>query len=382
VSEPDPTTSQLTQDEAAVRDRLLFRWADLPLVTSEVPGTGGTVRSAPEDFRVTELPAYLPEGSGSHRYLLVEKRGYTTRELVQALMRGGVEEKAIGVAGLKDKAAVTVQWLSVPKRYPEAVAELLALPGVRLLEESYHRNKLGIGHLRGNRFEITVRDVAPGALEHARATLAALRARGAPNWFGPQRFGRFGGNAYDGLRVLRKEKVPGGHRLQRFFLSALQSQLFNTLLARRIDRGWYERVVQGDWARKHDTGGTFLVTDAEAESERARRLEISATLPLFGRKVKLSPDDAGALEQAVLDEYELRWAQFAARHGDRRSSRVLLEASEVREDEPGALTLAFTLPKGSYATAVLREVTKTEVDAPFERAEQGSEDEGALAPGA
>ena len=110
MSEPDPTTSQLTQDEAAVRDRLLFRWADLPLVTSEVPGTGGTVRSAPEDFRVTELPAYLPEGSGSHRYLLVEKRGYTTRELVQALMRGGVEEKAIGVAGLKDKAAVTVQW--------------------------------------------------------------------------------------------------------------------------------------------------------------------------------------------------------------------------------------------------------------------------------
>ncbi len=356
-------------DAEQERQRFLFRWADLPLVTADVPGTGGAVRTTPEDFIVTELPLYLPEGTGSHRYLLVEKRGYNTRELVQALMRGGVEERSIGVAGLKDKAAVTVQWLSVPKRYPEAVAELAALPGVRILDESFHRNKLGIGHLKGNRFDISVRGVGPDAKANAEATLAALAQRGSPNWFGPQRFGRFGGNAYDGLRVLRGEKVPGGHRLQRFFLSALQSTLFNAMLSRRIDLGLFTRVVPGDYARKHDTGGTFMVEDGELESQRSERLEISATLPLFGRKVKQSTLQAGELEQQVLDEYGLRWAMFTGRHGDRRPSRVLLSDVEVSAPEgesASRLRFAFTLPKGSYATAVMREVMKVEVDAPFE----------------
>lgn len=363
--------TQLTPAELEERERFVFRWSDLPYVTVDVAGTGGVVRTTPDDFLVTEIPAYLPEGTGSHRYLLVEKRGYNTRELVQALMRGGVEERSIGVAGLKDKAAVTVQWLSVPKRYPAAVAELAALPGVRILDESFHRNKLGIGHLQGNRFEITVRGVRDDAEETAAAGLAALAARGSPNWFGPQRFGRFGGNAYDGLRVLRDEDVPGGHRLKRFFLSALQSTLFNANLAKRIGLGLYQQVIVGDYARKHDTGGTFLVEDAPLETARAERLEISATLPLFGRKVKQSTGTAGELEQAVLDSFGLRWAQFASRHGDRRSSRVLLTDTVVNsapgEDGRPALRLGFTLPKGSYATAVLREVLKEDVDAPFER---------------
>jgi len=369
--------TQLSTAELEERERFVFRWSDLPYVTADVAGTGGVVRTTPEDFLVTEIPAYLPEGTGSHRYLLVEKRGYNTRELVQALMRGGVEERSIGVAGLKDKAAVTVQWLSVPKRYPEAVAELAALPGVRILDESFHRNKLGIGHLQGNRFEITVRGVTEDAEWLAGAALAALAERGSPNWFGPQRFGRFGGNAYDGLRVLRKEDVPGGHRLQRFFLSALQSTLFNANLSRRTELGLYRQVIAGDYARKHDTGGTFLVEDAAVETPRAERLEISATLPLFGRKVKQSIGRAGELEQAVLDSYGLRWAQFASRHGDRRSTRVLLTDTEVSaaegEDGRPALRLAFTLPKGSYATAVLREVMKVDVDAPFERPDDAQE---------
>jgi len=362
------------QDE---RHRFLFRWDDLPLVTADVPGTGGAVRTVAEDFRVTEIPTYLPEGTGSHRYLLVEKRGYNTRELVQALMRGGVEERSIGVAGLKDKAAVTVQWLSVPKRYPEAVGELAALPGVRILDESFHRNKLGIGHLQGNRFEITVRGVQADALANAQAALQALAERGSPNWFGPQRFGRFGGNSYDGLRVLRNESVPGGHRLRRFFLSALQSTLFNAVLARRIEMGLYQQVIEGDYARKHDTGGTFLVEDASVESPRAQRLEISATVPLFGRKVKQSVLRAGQVEQEILDRFGLRWAQFTGRHGDRRATRVLLQDLAVdtaagSEGEP-ALQLAFTLPKGSYATAVLREVMKEDVDAPFELPDEAAE---------
>lgn len=350
--------------DQGLRERFIFDWSKLPYVTPDLPGAGGTVRASPEDFRVEELPAYLPQGTGSHVYLKVEKRGLTTRDLVVALTRAGVSETSIGVAGLKDKAAVTVQWISVPRRFGEAAETLERLPGVRILERSYHKNKLAIGHLSGNRFEVVVRDVGADAVDKASAALARLRVSGAPNWFGPQRFGRFGNNAYDGLRVLQGESVPGGHRLRRFFVSALQSQLYNHMLAQRIDLGLFQTVVEGDWARKHDTGGTFEVQDAAVEAARAERLEISATLPLHGRKVKLSNARAGELELATLAEFGLSWAQFGSRRGDRRGTRLLLADATVTEAGPGALRLAFSLPKGSYATAVLREVLKVDVDQP------------------
>ncbi|HZW27621.1 MAG TPA: tRNA pseudouridine(13) synthase TruD [Trueperaceae bacterium] len=349
--------------EASRRELLTFSWSRLPFVTADVPGTGGVIRTRPEDFVVEELPLYLPEGAGSHLYLRVEKRGLTTRDLVLALVGAGVEEAAVGVAGLKDKHALTTQWLSLPKRHEEAAAALEELPGVRVLERAYHRNKLGLGHLRGNRFAVTVRGVADGAAAAAEAALAELARRGAPNWFGPQRFGRFGANAYDGWRVLRGEDVPGGHRLRRFFVSALQSLLFNEVLADRIGLGLYETLVAGDWARKHDTGGTFLVEDPEAEAPRAARLEVSATVPLYGRKVKPSPGRAGEVEAAAMERLGLRWADFTSRRGDRRLTRIVVAEPSVTADGD-ALTLRFTLPKGSYATSVLREVMKVDVDEP------------------
>jgi tRNA pseudouridine13 synthase len=359
-------------------EALRFRWQDLPVVTADLPGTGGRIRSRPEDFRVEEIPAYLPQGSGSHLFLRVEKRNLTTRDLVAALIRHGLRENEIGVAGLKDKSAVTVQWISVPKRGEGAVAALEAMPGVVVLERAYHRNKLGIGHLRGNRFAVHVRDLddTAEAAARARAVLEALAEWGTPNYFGPQRFGRFGNNAIDGIKVLHGERVPGGHRLRRFFVSALQSLLFNALLAERIDAGLYRRVVTGDWARKHDTGGVFRVDDGALESPRADRLEISATLPLYGRRVRLSEDEAGALEASVLERYGLTWSAFGSRRGDRRSSRVVLEAPDVRQED-GALAVAFTLPKGSYATVVLRELTKVDVDAPLEPAAGTADVDGA-----
>ena len=345
------------------RELLTFSWTKLPFVTADVPGTGGVIREAPEDFVVEEVPLYLPEGKGSHLYLLVEKRSLTTRDLVTTLMGEGVSETSIGVAGLKDKHAVTTQWLSLPLRYESAVSALEALPGVRVIERSRHGNKLGIGHLRGNRFRVTVRRTEPGAAEAAEAALGDLASRGAPNWFGPQRFGRFGTNAYDGWRVLRGESVPGGHRLKRFFVSALQSLYFNEVLSERVRAGLYETVVRGDWARKHDTGGTFLVEDETSEAGRAQALEISATVPLYGRKVKPSPDRAGEIEAAVLEKLGLRWSDFTSRRGDRRLTRILVTDPHVEETDDG-FTLAFGLPKGSYATSVLREVMKVDVDEP------------------
>ena len=362
--------------------RLTFRWSDLPPLTADLPGTGGVLRQQPDDFQVRELPLYLPEGSGSHTYVRVEKVGLTTRDLVVALVQDGIPERSIGVAGLKDKHARTEQWLSVPRRFEGAAGTLEALPGVRILEESRHRNKLGIGHLRGNRFVVVVRGVTPDAKERAEAVLAVLAAQGVPNYFGPQRFGRFGRNAVDGALAVRGTRVPGGRILTRFFVGALQSLIFNTLLAARLRDGTFGTVLRGDWARKHDTGGTFEVDDVALEAPRAAAQAISATLPLHGTRVRISAHEAGERERAALADLGLTWEDLAGRRhdgrrtphagrrGDRRLARLVGLEVEIEQDGD-ALWLAFDLPKGSYATTVIREITKVEVDAP----EGSSEDE-------
>ena len=354
-------------------DAFTFRWSDLPPLTYALPGTGGVIRRRLEDFTVDEVPLYLPEGGGSHAYAWVEKRGLTTRDLVVALMRAGVAERSVGVAGLKDKHAVTRQWLSVPNAQAEALETLEALEGVRVLERSRHRNKLGMGHLLGNRFTVRVRGAEDDALTRAQEVLAALQKQGVPNYFGPQRFGRFGTNAVDGLKLVRGEWVPGGHRLKRFFISALQSLLFNDLLARRIRDGLYTRVLTGDWARKHSTGGTFLVEDGNVESPRAEALDISPTLPLWGKKVRVSGGEAGALEEETLGRFGLRWVDFTSRKGSRRMTRVLLEDVSLEGTEDG-YTLSFGLPKGAFATTVLREVMKVEVDVGAEDVEEDADE--------
>lgn len=353
-------------------DRPIFSWDRLPAVCGDLEATGGTIRTTPDEFRVTEIPSYLPEGRGSHLYLRVRKRGLTTRDLVVALRDAGIPDARVGVAGLKDKHAVTEQWLSVPWAAREQATALDELPGVEVLERSRHRNKLGVGHLRGNRFEIVLRDVAPDAGERARTVTDRLAQVGVPNYFGPQRFGRFGRNVVDGLRLLAGETVPGDRRLQRFFLSAVQSWIFNELLAGRIRDDLYRTVLAGDWARRHDSGGTFRVEDASAEAPRAERLEISALLPLHGRKVRVSAGEPGRREQAALSELGIAWTDLTGRRGDRRPSRVIAEdvTTSATDDR---LQVGFTLPKGAYATSFLRELTGRPVDEP---ASDAGEDDG------
>ncbi len=380
-------------------DAFRFRWDELPLATPDLPGTGGTLRAVPEDFEVVELPSYLPSGEGSHLYLDVRKRGRTTKDVVDLLAAAGVPRGRIGVAGLKDKHAVTRQWISVPNRFAEESHALDDHEGIEVLERRRHKNKLGMGHLRGNRFTIRLRGVEVDAAARAAAVLEQLAAIGVPNYFGPQRFGRFGTNAADGLRVVREQEVPGGHRLRRFFVSALQSLLANRMLAERMRRGLYRTVLVGDWAKKHDTGGEFEVREA-AEAPRAERLEISAMLPLYGTRVRPSAGTPGEIEAEILARHGLAWSDFTSRRGARRVSRVVADdvvvddvsvddaavedasigdsgigAASVEATGEGAasgarhelsLRLTFALPKGSYATTLLREVTKRDVDAPID----------------
>lgn len=352
---------------------LRFDWADLPLLTAGLSGTGGRIRSVEDDFQVTEEGAYPLSGAGEHLYLWLEKRGHTTKFVVDELARQlGVKFAEVGVAGLKDRHAVTRQWISLPRRF-ESRLESFAVPGVQILETTLHTNKLGIGHLRGNRFKIRVRgaDMESGA--RVQAILEQLVQRGVPNYFGPQRFGNTGENAVRGAELVRDGRMRGPESIaiKRFLISSLQSLLFNYTLRLRLERGVYDGVLRGDVAKKHESGGIFVVEDAATDSARASALEISATAPLYGRKVTpVAQHDARALEDEVLAAFELTWAQFKDRHGDRRITRIKMGEARFEGAEDG-YWLEFSLPKGCFATTVLREVMKVDVDSAEDDSSEG-----------
>jgi tRNA pseudouridine13 synthase len=346
--------------------------APLPFATAGLPGSGGTLRATPEDFRVDEVPAYLPSGSGPHLYLRVEKRGRTTRDVLRELAaRLGVAERDGGYAGLKDRLAVTTQWLSFPaSRDPDPAA--LAGEGFRVLEASRHANKLRTGHVRANRFALLVRggDAVP-----ARVAAAALAEAGLPNFFGPQRFGADGRNAEIGLAILRGERTPevlraGRDRfVRRLSISALQSALFNRWLAARMADGLFARPLAGDVLKRLDSGGVFTCEDPAADEPRVARFEVSPAGPMPGHRLR--PECTGVPRDRLdrlLAESGVTPADLA-RGGDEaqgtwRAARLPVQvAIEAAGDGYRA---AFELPRGSYATVVMRELMKDEAALPEE----------------
>lgn len=348
----------------------------VPYLTDDLPGIGGVIRREVEDFIVDEVPAYEPCGEGEHTYFRVEKRDISTMQLVEEIAdRLGVSPRKISYAGLKDARAVARQTLSAHFVPVEAIREL-DLPRARVLWVTRHRNKLRPGHLRGNRFTIRIRDVVPDATSCAAAILETLSARGVPNAYGPQRFGNRGDNQIVGYHLLHRDgsalaemgiRRPS-KRMQRFFISALQSALFNQVVGLRIRDETLDTVILGDLARKEDTGGIFTVEDLSAECPRAERWEISATGPIYGYKMMEAKADAGELEAQVLSDAGLELEDFRAARarGLRRPLRYNPEdlTWELHEsphsEEEAALIVSFFAPKGSFATMLLRELMKTD----------------------
>lgn len=378
---------------------------DLPYLSAALPGIGGRLRATPAHFVVEEVPLYEPSGEGQHLYVNLTKSGLTTKDLQSRLERIlQVERNGVGFAGLKDKYAQTTQTVSVPVGHAATPAEAATLDAAivaRIQTElpvtvhwaRRHGNKLKPGHLLGNRFQITVTDVAipvEEAMARAEAIATLLRARGVPNFFGAQRFGHEGANIEKGLALLRNQRRERNPWLRKFLISAYQSYLCNRYLAERLTRDAFDQILLGDVAKKYATGGMFDVTDVEAEQLRYQAHEISFTAPLFGAKMWAAQSDAGALEATVQAAAGLTgddWRR-AKVEGTRRYGRILLPdlsiaavplqsasaaerpvpgESAIGESAPGesatgtALVFAFTLPKGSFATVVLRELMKVDL---------------------
>lgn len=328
------------------------------------------LRTRPEDFVVEEIPAYEPSGRGGHGFVTFRKTGLTTMQAVDQIARAlDVDPRAAGYAGLKDRHAVTTQTASFP--FPEdrdldAAVAALALEGIEILGVARHGHKLKAGHLRGNRFRIALRDLSSPGLETVVDALQATAVRGVPNRFGPQRFGRDGANPERALRWLgNAEPPPRNRKVQRLLFSAVQALLYNRVLDRRVADGTWCDVIAGDLAKKHDSGGLFLVgpdpAEVAAASTRAAAGEISPTGPMFGAKMRATQGHVHEMEREILaeaglDEGTLARAKRLGR-GTRRSLRLLpTEVAWTTERDHRVLVVSFVLPKGGYATTLLSEL--------------------------
>jgi tRNA pseudouridine13 synthase len=246
-----------------------------------------------------------------------------------------------------------------------------------VLEVSRHGNKLRPGHLRGNRFTIWVRG---GDLSLARAAGERLGETGLPNFFGPQRFGGAGDNAAVGKALLTGAQTPEARRagrdrfLRRLTISAYQSLLFNRWLTERMGDGLFATAIAGDVLKKLESGGLFVCEDPAADGPRVLRFEVSPAGPMFGHKLKpLATGIAGEREARILAAEEMSLASFARGGGEaegtRRAARIPIAVELAPALEPGSepagspsdgYIARFELPKGSYATVVLRELMKGE----------------------
>jgi tRNA pseudouridine13 synthase len=340
---------------------------DLPRAHGTPLGQG-RLRVEPADFRVDEDLGFAPDGEGEHLLLRVQKTDTNTEWAARRLAElAGVPQRDLGYAGLKDRRAVTTQWFSLPRpRTGEPDWSALAGEGIEVLEVHPHRRKLRRGSLAGNRFSIRVRDLAvdAGALT---ARVEAIRARGVPNYFGEQRFGHGGANLAraDALFAGRIRR-PSRHQ-RGLWLSAARSQVFNAVLAERVVAEDWDAPRPGDCLNLAGSHSFFLAETIDAETAaRVAALDLHPTGPLWGAGELPSAGDVREMEARVAAGFPGWCAGLAAAdlRQERRALRLPVADLEI-EPGDGGLLLAFGLPAGAYATAVLRElITWREGDGP------------------
>jgi len=318
------------------------------------------IRSAPDDFVVTEQLEIEFSNDGEHDWLRVEKTNANTHWVTEQLAKhAGIKLGDVGYAGLKDRYAVTQQWFSVRRPSVDGTDwQLFEAEGVRIVEQQLHRRKLRRGAHRGNAFRIALRgdDIAPHREEIAER-LAQIKSRGVPNYFGEQRFGRDGGNVDLGRSLFSGRRLTRNKRS--IALSAVRSFLFNEILDSRVRDGSWEQILPGELVNLDGSGSVFSVNEVSSEIiARCAAFDIHPTATLWGSQAPRGTDSVASLENAATAPYT-ELCDGLLRVGVNASSRPLrVRVQDLRwELEDDALWLEFLLPKGAFATTVLREIT-------------------------
>lgn len=293
------------------------------------PLCSGTIRDRFEDFQVVEIPSYEITGEGEHCLLNIRKRGANTGWVAGQIARfAGVRPVDVGFAGRKDRHADTTQWFScwLPGR-PDPEWRSFNAEGVEILDVRRHDRKLKKGALRANRFTIVIRDLSCGEAGQSAVAerLEKIKQEGVPNYFGEQRFGQSMQNLLAADQLLKREIRVKDRQRRGLYLSAARSYLFNSSLE--------ESVLDGSWCRRKESGGSPIGS-------------------LFGTGEFDSPSER-KIEQRMSE-----WCEALLALGMKRSYRALMMEPEDFSWEfiaPDSVKLKFELPRGCYATSLLRE---------------------------
>ncbi|MDX1809859.1 MAG: tRNA pseudouridine(13) synthase TruD [Sulfurospirillaceae bacterium] len=336
------------------------------------------------DFVVNELPLYEFSGEGEHLILQIRKKNMTTWDMLQKLSEVcGAKVRDFGYAGLKDKDGLTTQYVSVHKSYEDKFADFND-DKIKIVSKTYHNNKIRIGHLSGNRFFIRLKKVNKIDASKLENAIKVLAEEGFPNYFGYQRFGVSGDNYKIGKEILEGKRKERRAKMKNFFISAYQSHLFNEWLSSRIEishllEGFddgeavkalgfskelikelrrqkrFLKIFKGDVAHHYPIGKAFLCEDLGTEIERFFNKEITLTGWLPGGRSMRSEEFAKELEDKVYAEAEQYLKQM---DGSRRFAWAFLKDVEYKyKEDENWFEMHFSLPKGSYATVVLEELT-------------------------
>ncbi|MDI1311888.1 tRNA pseudouridine(13) synthase TruD [Prosthecobacter sp.] len=322
----------------------------------------------PEDFVVEELLGFEPSGEGEHCLVWAEKRNLDSNTAAARLADAvGIRRRLVSHCGLKDRHAVTRQWFSLHmpgQASPEP--EALESEGLRVLRITRNTRKLRRGIHLGNRFTIRLREPDFDAVLAAQRW-QAIAEKGAPNFFGSQRFGNEGRNVEKAQAMFRGEFTPGDRLLRGILLSAARSHLFNAVVAARMARGSWDKPVAGEVFGFADNG-TILLPENQRGDEVARFEKgiVELTAPLWGSGELQSVGEVRMLEQELLAEFPDITAGLEA-FGLRQERRVMRlrpldSIFEVMEN--GDLQIRFDLPKGTYATTLLSELAELDESGP------------------
>jgi len=324
-----------------------------------------------ENFVVEEKQLYDWSNQGEWLILKIRKKDLTTHELLKIFSeRVGTKTRDIGYAGLKDKHGMTMQYISLPKRFLNKI-EKFSHPKIKILEKHIHSNKLKIGHLKGNRFFIRLKKVSPTDAKKIDKVLKEIKKFGIPNYFGYQRFGR-DNSAIQGKQIIEGELVIRNRAVEKLLINAYQSELFNKWLTERINLSniFNEfdekellnrfpkeiikfvksqkhpfKLLPGELLRHYPYGRDFPLE--ENEVDRFEKKDVSPTGLLSGKKVKIATGFAGEIEKKY---YRI----IPGRDGERRYAWIFPEDIQGNYNEKEwQYNLNFFLPKGCYATVFL-----------------------------
>ena len=333
---------------------------DLAYLQKTPPKQTALLKAECADFVVKEQLGYDMSGDGEFVAVKVRKTDCNTLFVGEQLAKfAGISARNMSYAGLKDRKAVTEQWFSLQMPgQPTPDFSQFSLEGVEILEVTRHQRKIRIGSLQGNHFEIFLRNAEE--TDELKVRLDFLAKNGFPNYFTEQRFGRDGNNLTQALRWANGEINVKDRNKRSFYLSATRSEIFNLIVAKRIELGLAQQVLNGDILQLNGSHSWFVVDESEDLAQLQQRLaqqDVLLTAPLIGEEEKSAVDfenEIFAQHQALFDLMRQERMKAARR-------AILMQPQHFQwQFEPNGLRLQFALPAGSYATALIRELVNIE----------------------